>query len=133
MLKVFRGHKENQITDWGQAAQFHFLSPEFCQIFPMSNPIRDERLAALFRLSHALGREDLRLAILAEGNTSAKLAAGSFLVKASGSHLGTLDQTGVVECRADILLPLLDKKNLTDAEIESGLLASRIDAKAKKP
>jgi rhamnose utilization protein RhaD (predicted bifunctional aldolase and dehydrogenase) len=93
----------------------------------------NERLARLLRLSHELGRDDRQLAILAEGNTSAKISHEAFLVKASGSNLGTLDENGVVECRAEILLSLLDKKNVADAEIENGLLASRVDAKAKKP
>jgi rhamnose utilization protein RhaD (predicted bifunctional aldolase and dehydrogenase) len=91
------------------------------------------RMTSLFRLSHELGRDARPLAILAEGNTSAKLSVETFLVKASGSNLGTLDKAGVVECRADILLSLLNQKNLADAEIESGLLASRVDSKAKKP
>jgi rhamnose utilization protein RhaD (predicted bifunctional aldolase and dehydrogenase) len=96
-------------------------------------PNRPQKLKALLQLSHALGNPARPLAILAEGNTSVKLSAETFLVKASGSNLGTLDKTGVVECRAEILLSLLDKKNLADAEIESGLLASRVDKKAKKP
>ena len=90
-------------------------------------------MAALFRLSHELGRDDRRMAILAEGNTSVKLSPETFLVKASGSNLGTLDKNGVVECRAGVLLSLLEKTNLSDAEIEGALLAARVDAKAKKP
>ena len=96
-------------------------------------PNRPQKLKTLLALSHELGNAARPLAILAEGNTSAKLSPETFLVKASGSNLGTLDQTGVVECRAEILLSLLDKKNLADTEIESGLLASRMDDKAKKP
>jgi rhamnose utilization protein RhaD (predicted bifunctional aldolase and dehydrogenase) len=99
----------------------------------MSDSNRHDRLPALFRLSHALGREDLRLAILAEGNTSAKLSADTFLVKASGSNLGTLAERDVVECRASGLLALLDKTDASDTEVETALLASRIDPTAKKP
>ena len=73
------------------------------------------------------------MAILAEGNTSVKLSAETFFVKASGSNLGTLDKNGVVECRAEILLALLEKSNLSDVEIENSLLESRVHAKAKKP
>jgi rhamnose utilization protein RhaD (predicted bifunctional aldolase and dehydrogenase) len=94
---------------------------------------RKERLTSLLRLSHELGRDDRRMAILAEGNTSVKISAETFLVKASGSNLGTLDKNGVVECRAETLLALLDKKNLADTETDSCLLASRIDVRAKKP
>ena len=94
---------------------------------------RKGRMASLLRLSHELGRDGHRMAILAEGNTSVKLSAGTFLVKASGSNLGTLDKNGVVECRASVLLSLLGKNNLTDGEIEYALLESRVDARAKKP
>jgi rhamnose utilization protein RhaD (predicted bifunctional aldolase and dehydrogenase) len=94
---------------------------------------RHERMTSLLRLSHELGRDDRRMAILAEGNTSVKLSAETFFVKASGSNLGTLDKNGVVECRAEILLSLPAKKNLSDTEIENALLESRVDAKAKKP
>ncbi|MEI9960514.1 MAG: hypothetical protein WDM76_05070 [Limisphaerales bacterium] len=51
----------------------------------MSN--RTEKLAALLRLSHELGNPQRPLAILGEGNTSVRLDAQSFLVKASGSNL----------------------------------------------
>lgn len=92
-----------------------------------------EKLSALLRLSHALGRDDRQMAILGEGNTSARLDAETFLVKASGTRLATLSATDVVECRFKKLLPLLDKKMLTDVEIEAALLASRVDPAAKKP
>ena len=97
------------------------------------SPSRKERLASLFRLSHELGRDDRRMAILAEGNTSVKLSLETFLVKASGSNLGTLDKNGVVECRASVLLSLLEKPKLDDQAVDSLLLESRVDAKAKKP
>jgi rhamnose utilization protein RhaD (predicted bifunctional aldolase and dehydrogenase) len=97
----------------------------------MSN--HSQKLKTLLALSHELGNRARPLAILAEGNTSAKLSTETFLVKASGSNLGTLDKSGVVECRAEALLALLDKKNLADEEVEKELLASRVNAKAKKP
>jgi rhamnose utilization protein RhaD (predicted bifunctional aldolase and dehydrogenase) len=98
-----------------------------------SAPGRREKLKLLLDLSHRLADPIHPLAILGEGNTSAKLSDATFLVKASGSCLGTLDQTGVVECRAGVILPLLEKKNLTDAEVDGALLNSRVDPKAKKP
>jgi len=89
--------------------------------------------AQLLALSHDLGREDRRLAILGEGNTSARLSAGTFLVKASGSQLGTLSPLGVTECRFDGLLALLEKKKLSDTAIDEALFAARVDPAAKKP
>ena len=87
----------------------------------------------LLTLSHELGREDRGLAILGEGNTSVRLSDDTFAVKASGTCLGTLKEEDTVECRFSALLPLLEKTSLTDKEIDDGLLAARVDPKAKKP
>jgi rhamnose utilization protein RhaD (predicted bifunctional aldolase and dehydrogenase) len=95
----------------------------------MQNPL----LQDLLTLSHELGREDRGLAMLGEGNTSARLAEETFLVKASGTCLGTLKEDDVVECRLSALLPMLEKDNLTDQQVDDALLAARVDPKAKKP
>ena len=94
---------------------------------------RTERLAALLRLSHELANPQRPLAILGEGNTSVRLGSESFLVKASGSNLGTLHEQDVVECKAGVLLSLLDQTKLSDGEVDGVLMASRMDANAKKP
>jgi rhamnose utilization protein RhaD (predicted bifunctional aldolase and dehydrogenase) len=90
-------------------------------------------LDQLLDLSHKLGREDRRLAILGEGNTSARVSGETFIVKASGSNLSTLSSLGVTECRFDTLLLLLGRKTMTDAAIDKALFAARIDPSAKKP
>ncbi len=95
----------------------------------MQNPI----LQDLLTLSHELGREDRGLAMLGEGNTSARLTEETFLVKASGTCLGTLKEDDVVECRLSALLPMLGKDDLTDQQVDDALLASRVNLKAKKP
>ncbi|HVZ63755.1 MAG TPA: class II aldolase/adducin family protein [Lacunisphaera sp.] len=87
----------------------------------------------LLQLSHELGREDRRLAILAEGNTSARLDRRTFSVKSSGANLATLDRTGLTTCRFDALLPLLDLRSAGDAAVDAALFAARVDAKARKP
>ncbi len=87
----------------------------------------------LLELSHFLGQEERDLAILGEGNTSAKLDDETFLVKASGSCLETLGPDDVVACRFDALLPMLDQDDLTDQKIEDHLLACRVDTQSKKP
>ena len=87
----------------------------------------------LLNLSHELGREDRRLAILGEGNTSARVDGETFVVKASGSHLGTLDERGVTTCRFQPLLEILDATAADDDDVENVLLASRIDPEARKP
>ncbi|HEU5080665.1 MAG TPA: class II aldolase/adducin family protein [Opitutaceae bacterium] len=90
-------------------------------------------LDALLSLSHELGQPDRQLAILGEGNTSALQEDRTFLVKSSGSNLGTLAAAGVTACRLDAMLALLEEKNLSDAAIDDALLAARLDATAKKP
>ena len=72
--------------------------------------ITAEKRAALLALSHELGAEHRDLAILGEGNTSARLEAGRFLVKASGCNLGTLGAEDLVECNSSPLLELLSVK-----------------------
>lgn len=84
-------------------------------------------------LSRQLGREERKLAILGEGNTSARLSADTFVVKASGSSLSTLDASGVAECRFDKLVPLLAADSMTDAAVDDALFAARVSPDAKKP
>ena len=88
---------------------------------------------SLLDLSHALGGERLRMAILGEGNTSLRLDDQTFVVKASGSSLGTLRPTELTTCRLDRLLPLLEARAATDAEVDAALLAARVDANDRKP
>ena len=92
-----------------------------------------ENLTWMLELAHELGREERKLAILAEGNTSARLAADTFVVKASGSNLATLGEAGTAVCRFDRLLPLLGKKTLNDSAVDAALFAARVDPQARKP
>ena len=94
---------------------------------------RIEKLSALLKLSHDLANPLKPLSILGEGNTSARLSDKTFLVKTSGSCLGSLRKEDVVECRADLLLEMLDETGLSDAEVDGRLMKSRVDTKSKKP
>ena len=91
------------------------------------------KLESMLELSHFVGQECRDLAILGEGNTSAKLDDETFLVKASGSCLETLGEDDAVACRFDALLPMLDEQDISDQGIEDRLLACRVDSNAKKP
>jgi rhamnose utilization protein RhaD (predicted bifunctional aldolase and dehydrogenase) len=90
-------------------------------------------LHAMLALSHDLGREDRKLAILGEGNTSARTSPDTFVVKASGSNLASLSANGAIECRFGGLLPLLTRKGTTDTAVDEALFSSRVDTTAKKP
>jgi rhamnose utilization protein RhaD (predicted bifunctional aldolase and dehydrogenase) len=101
-----------------------------------STDVKDSKqqiIESLLKLSHELGREDRRMAILGEGNTSARLNFERLLVKASGSRLSDLHPEDVVECKAEVLLSLLEGSAHSDQEIEEALLESRADSQSKKP
>jgi rhamnose utilization protein RhaD (predicted bifunctional aldolase and dehydrogenase) len=98
-----------------------------------SPPSLPDHLTRLIDLSHQLGREDRKLAILGEGNTSARLSEATFIVKASGSNLATLAPGGVTACRFEPLVALLDSEGLADAAVDERLLAARVDPASKKP
>lgn len=90
---------------------------------PDSNSILQE----LVSLSHFMGDPRRDLAILGEGNTSARIDENTFYVKASGQTLETIPPEGFCEVRFDKILPLFDVPNLTDAEVREALLASKVD------
>lgn len=95
--------------------------------------MHDDALAALLELSHEIGREDRGFALLGEGNTSARLSATQFAVKASGARLATLRLEEVTVCDSTRLLALLDRKHLPDEVIEKALLEARVDPQARQP
>jgi rhamnose utilization protein RhaD (predicted bifunctional aldolase and dehydrogenase) len=97
----------------------------------MGGPAETRR--TLVALSNDLGAEHRGLAILGEGNASARLSDETFIVKASGSNLGTLTEADVTECRFAPLLSMLDRNDLSDKEVDDELFACRVDPSAKKP
>lgn len=84
-------------------------------------------LAELVALSNALGRPELDLAILGEGNTSARADEQSFWLKASGHTLATIAADGFVRVDFGRTLKLLDGLALSDAETREALLAAKMD------
>jgi rhamnose utilization protein RhaD (predicted bifunctional aldolase and dehydrogenase) len=92
-----------------------------------------KELDELLQLSRELGREDRQFAILGEGNTSAKLNAEQFAVKASGSRLATLTEADVTICRSEPILALLEKKTMADELLDAALMGARVRGQGKKP
>jgi rhamnose utilization protein RhaD (predicted bifunctional aldolase and dehydrogenase) len=93
----------------------------------------ESRIAQLVELAHEIGREERQLAILGEGNVSAKLSESQFAVKASGCALATLTEKDVTVCDTAQVLAILEAREATDEQIEQRLLAGRTDAQARKP
>lgn len=90
-------------------------------------------LEALVGLSHQIGAPEHRLAILGEGNTSVKLDAGQFAVKASGAELASMTVADITVCDSRKLVELLDHRGLNDAALERALMDARVDPEAKRP
>jgi rhamnose utilization protein RhaD (predicted bifunctional aldolase and dehydrogenase) len=92
-----------------------------------------ETIDALLELARELGREDRRLAILGEGNVSAKISEEEFAIKSSGSSLSTLKKPEITVCNSKQILQLLERKTISDAQIETALLESRARPGQRKP
>ncbi|MCC7229515.1 MAG: class II aldolase [Fimbriimonadaceae bacterium] len=85
----------------------------------------------LVSLSRALGEPSHDLAILAEGNASAK-DGESFWVKASGFQMATLDRDGLVQVDLPRTMRLLDGHDLTDQDTRLALKDVRIDRESDR-
>jgi rhamnose utilization protein RhaD (predicted bifunctional aldolase and dehydrogenase) len=87
--------------------------------------------ARLVELSREFGRASWT--ILGEGNVSSRIDHNIFAVKSSGSNLATLTETELTHCYFDRLLPVLDRENVSESEIEELLRGSRVLPVALKP
>lgn len=87
----------------------------------------------LIALSRELGRPDLDLVILGEGNTACRGAGETFWVKASGTSLAQADGDSFVEVRHAAVLAMLDAGPLDDATVRERLLGARVGAQTRTP
>ena len=89
---------------------------------------------ALIVLSHWLGEPTRDLAIIGEGNTSARIGEHTILIKASGSNLGSIQRNQLVEVDRRIVLAAIEAGKASDAEVKQTLQACRVDqANAAQP
>lgn len=93
----------------------------------------DELSNELVQLSHNLGLESRQLALLGEGNTSTDCGDGSFLVKASGSNLASLQAKDLSRVSFDYVASLMQRPDMSEVEIETELRNALIDKSQKKP
>jgi len=92
---------------------------------------KSEILQDLIDMSRWLGDETRALAILGEGNTSAKTSDSTFYVKASGCQLGNITAEGLVEVDSTKVLKMLDGPALSDTEIKALLKEAIVDKEGK--
>lgn len=86
-----------------------------------------ELLEALVAMSRWLGDPARDLAILGEGNTSARIDEQRFFVKASGMNLGEIEPGGFVEIAFAPMLEFLEHGEVSDAAATEALMAARVD------
>lgn len=89
----------------------------------MVSPILDE----LVTLSLKLGSPGADLAILGEGNASARLNEHQFYVKASGFSMSNISTAGFTLVNMAPVLEALDGPDLTDTQVRALLIESRAD------
>jgi len=89
---------------------------------------RNLRFAELCDLSRELGKPENDYVIQAEGNTSVRIDADTFWVKASGFSLRDVDENGFVAMCFDPVLELLDGPDLPDERLKMALNAAKVDA-----
>jgi L-ribulose-5-phosphate 4-epimerase len=93
-------------------------------------PSAEDILEELTALSHFLGDPARDLAILGEGNTSARLDEDTFYVKASGQHLGSITPAGFCAVAFSRILPAFERGDISDSEVKSVLQESKAEGDA---
>jgi rhamnose utilization protein RhaD (predicted bifunctional aldolase and dehydrogenase) len=103
--------------------------------------MKNDTLAQLVAMSRKLGDPTNDYVILGEGNTSAicndiqkdDSTPGeiTFWVKASGTQLHAINETGFVQVYFEPILTMVDGPDLNDAEIKQRLTEAKVDPKMK--
>ncbi len=87
-------------------------------------------LQAVVEMSRRLGEPERDLVILGEGNTSGLCDDGTFWVKASGTELRTIDESGFVRMGLAAVAALAEQTALGDEAVKDALNAARVDPQA---
>jgi len=92
-----------------------------------------ETLRKLVKLSNNLGNENCHLAIIGEGNTSAKIEINniveSFYIKASGAQLATVGEKDFIQVYFEPIMKLINMKNPNAKEINYVFEKAKVDKK----
>lgn len=90
-------------------------------------------LDALVSLSRWLGDPARDLAIIGEGNASARLDESTFLVKESGKGMSEADASSFVAVGFEPILAAFERETMTDDEVRNVLLDARIGCTGDRP
>lgn len=95
--------------------------------------VQVEALHKLVKLSNNLGRIDYHLAIIGEGNTSAKVeikdVSDSFFIKASGTQLATVTENDFIQVYFAPIVQLINMENPNAKEINYIFEKAKVDKK----
>lgn len=94
---------------------------------------KNKVLAEIIAMSRDLGKPELEMAILGEGNTSALIDGDQLWVKASGSMLANIDESGFALLNRPATVALLDREMHNDEDIMAALLEVCADERGKRP
>jgi len=86
----------------------------------------------LLSLTRSLGRPDRELVILAEGNTSERLADGRVVVKASGAGMATADEQDFVVVDVAELIALLEDPATDQTALSAALDAGEVAGRSRR-
>lgn len=92
----------------------------------MLSPMVDPVLSELVNLCLKLGAPGADLAILGEGNASARAGDSEFYVKASGFSMSNIGPSGFSRVKFGPVLEALDGPDMSDADVRALLGASRV-------
>jgi rhamnose utilization protein RhaD (predicted bifunctional aldolase and dehydrogenase) len=87
---------------------------------------REDLLQQLIGLTQYLGQPEKDYVILAEGNTSARIDAERFFVKASGQGMAGIGADGFAELRLKDVLAVLNQPHATDEDITQAYVAAQV-------
>ncbi|MCB9422759.1 MAG: class II aldolase [Ardenticatenaceae bacterium] len=90
-----------------------------------------EILMQLVMMSNQLGNPQNDYVILGEGNSSARADEATFWVKASGTSLNGIDESGFVQVRLEPVLSLIDAPALSDTAVTDALQSATINASSQ--
>jgi len=84
-------------------------------------------LTELIEMSHKIGQPERDLIILGEGNTSAVCDDGTYWVKASGTHLGSLGRGDFVRMNLDPVCAMVEEETMSDDVFKQRISEAKFD------
>ncbi len=99
----------------------------------MSNPSPSNTpLDDLLWLAHQIGRDPHGLVVLSEGNVSARIDDGRFLVKSTGACLGELTPAEVTECNTEAMLRIMEMPLLDAVSLQRVISGAQTDPNGRR-